>query len=233
MKHSIPPESLSVVMVTLNEAQAIARVVNEIKEQVPDAEIVVVDSGTDETAEIARSLGCLVVRQFPPRGYGPAMHEALRSASGEIVVTVDCDGTYPAVYIPRMVELIQSGFDIVNCSRLKGRPAAMPLPNYFANLAFAVLARLLCGLDATDVHSGMRAYRKSLLREFAYDPEGMALPVELLVGPSRLGYRITELFIEYRPRLGETTLDPLAGTLWTLRRLWKWRRGSRFAKISP
>ena len=215
---------LSVVMVTLNEEAAIGKVVGELKRLVPEAEIVVVDSSSDRTGEVAEQLGCRVVRQIPPAGYGPAMHEGLTTASGEIIVTLDCDDTYPIESIPQLVSKIDEGFDLVNASRLKGKPAAMSLPNYLANWTFAWIACWLCGVKTTDVHSGMRAYRRSMLEKLSYDPAGMALPVELLVAANRLGYRCAEVFIDYRRRIGATTLQPIEGTVWTIKRLWKWRR---------
>ncbi len=218
------PPDLSIVMVTLNEEKAIAKVIADIKKVVPAAEILVVDSSSDKTAEIAQSLGARVVKQIPARGYGPAMDAALQGAAGRIVVTIDCDDTYPAESIPHLVSKIYEGFDLVSASRLGRRPAAMPLQNYLANRLFAILSWLLCGVSTTDVHTGMRAYTKDLLQSFCYDPNGMALPVELLVGPAQSGYRLAEIFIEYRPRIGESTLKAWEGTVWTFRRLWKWRR---------
>src|SRR2546430_15532117 len=103
--------AISVVMITLNEEGAIAKVVNDIRAAVPDAEILIVDSSTDRTADIARSLGCRVVEQLPPRGYGPAMDAALKSAAGDVIVTIDCDDTYPAEVIPDLVRKLQEGYD--------------------------------------------------------------------------------------------------------------------------
>ena len=99
----------------------------------------------------------------------------------------------------------------------------MRLANYIANKVFAYTALLWCGVHSTDVHTGMRLYRKSLIDAFPYDPDGMALPVEMQVGPDSLGYRCKEIFIEYRPRIGESKLVPIPGTIWTFRRLWTWR----------
>ena len=59
---------LTVSMITMNEERAIAKVVQDIRRVVPDAEIFVVDSSRDRTAEIATELGCRVFKQFPPRG---------------------------------------------------------------------------------------------------------------------------------------------------------------------
>ncbi len=78
---------VTVSMITLNEERAVAKVVEDIRRVVPDAEIFLVDSSRDRTAEIAQELGCRVFKQFPPKGYGPAMDRAVRDASGEVVVT--------------------------------------------------------------------------------------------------------------------------------------------------
>src|SRR5712691_2102665 len=113
---------VTVSMITLNEERAVAKVVEGIRRVVPDAEIFLVDSSRDRTAEIAESLGCRVHKQFPPEGYGPAMDKAVREARGEIVITLDCDDTYPVEVIPRLVGMIDEGWDLVNASRLQTRP---------------------------------------------------------------------------------------------------------------
>ncbi|PYL83444.1 MAG: glycosyltransferase/SAM-binding domain-containing protein, partial [Verrucomicrobia bacterium] len=187
----------------------------DIRRVVPDAEIFLVDSSRDRTAEIAEQLGCRVFKQFPPKGYGPAMDRAVRDASGDVVVTLDCDDTYPVDTIPTLVAMIQDGWDLVNTTRVANRPKAMPLANFVANRAFALSARLLHGIKTTDVHSGMRAYRKSMIDAVQWNANGPALPVDMLVVPYRMGYRVTEVPIEYRERIGETTLRRFKSTWWT------------------
>jgi len=103
----------------------------------------------------------------------------------------------------------------------------MPLENYLANRVFAWTARLLHGIKTTDVHSGMRAYRKSMIDAIQWDPNGPALPVDMLILPYRLGYRVTEVPIEYRERIGETTLRRFKSTLWTFKRMWRARKVKR------
>jgi len=226
---------LTVSMITLNEERAVAKVVGDIRHVVPDAEIFLVDSSSDRTAEIAEGLGCRVFKQFPPKGYGPAMDRAVRDARGEIVLTLDCDDTYPVEVIPTLVSLIDEGNDVVNATRLASRPKAMPFANYLANRVFAWTARLLHGIRTTDVHSGMRAYRKSMIDRVPWDPHGPALPVDMLIIPFRMGYRVTEIPIEYRERIGASSLQRFRSTLWTFRRLWRSRsvpRGTRAAERS-
>jgi len=215
--------SVSVVMISLNEELAIKKVVLDIQRVLPKAEIVLVDSSTDNTANIAEALGCVVVRQLPPQGYGRAMDKAFKTASGDIIITMDCDDTYPVESIKVLLEYIASGYDLVSGSRLIGRPKNMPLENYIANRLFAFLALVICGVRSTDVHTGMRAYRKTLLSSLPYYADAPALPVELQVAPAALGFRCIEIPIEYRMRLGESKLNRLSSTLWTVKRLWRWR----------
>ena len=93
-----PPErrklSLTVGMISMNEAAAVGRVIDSIRAEVPEAEILLVDSSKDETPAIAESKGARVISQVPPRGYGPAMTKLLYAATTDVIVTVDCDGTY-------------------------------------------------------------------------------------------------------------------------------------------
>jgi glycosyltransferase involved in cell wall biosynthesis len=219
--------TLTVSMITMNEEEAIAKVVFDIRRVAPDAEILVVDSSRDQTAAIAESLGCRVIRQFPPKGYGPAMDRALREAAGDVVLTMDCDDTYPVDAIPQFREAIAAGADMVDGNRIWRRPPAMPLANFIANRGFGLLARFFCGGRTMDLHSGMRAYRKSMLDAIAWDPAGPALPVELVLLPQRMGFRVVQLPIDYRERIGSTTLHRWDSTLWTFKRIW------RMAKVPP
>jgi glycosyltransferase involved in cell wall biosynthesis len=220
MSLRLDKNNLTVAMITRNEEKAIAKVITDIKQAVPDAEILVVDSSTDQTAEIAAALGARVVKQFPPRGYGPAMDTALRSATGRVVVTLDCDDTYPADRIPELARLVlDDGYDIVDGSRLRRKPEAMPWINYLANYGFALIASMLFGNRLTDLHSGMRAYRKTLIDELNYEAKGAALPVELLLRPLKMGKKLKVVYIEYRERVGQSTMRPLESAWWTAKRI--------------
>jgi glycosyltransferase involved in cell wall biosynthesis len=215
---------LTVSMITMNEEGAVAKVVRDIRRVVPEAEILLVDSSKDRTAEIATELGCRVIKQFPPQGYGPAMDRAVREAAGEVVVTLDCDDTYPVDVIPELLKRIERGADLVNTTRVWKRPQAMPLANFLGNRLFALAARVLLGLRTTDVHSGMRAYRKSMIDAVQWNPRGPALPVDMIAIPFRRGYKVEDVKIDYRERIGQTTLHRFESTLWTFRRLWRARR---------
>ena len=205
-------EDVSVVMGAYNEEAAIGQVLEDIQ-RVTDgrAEVVVVDSSTDRTPEIAREYGARVVEQ-EPQGYGVAVREALLSATRPVVVTTDCDDTYPMEALPRFLELINEGYDVVSGDRLYHGARTMPGLNRLGNHAFALLASLLLGERVHDTTTGMRAYRREVVREIRWT-ENTGLSAELLIRPLARGYRVREEPIEYGERAGETTLDPLHGGL--------------------
>jgi glycosyltransferase involved in cell wall biosynthesis len=214
--------SISVAMITMNEEKAVARVIADIADALRgrEYEVVVVDSSRDATPNIAAAQGARVVRQFPPKGYGRAMGRVLQECSGDVIITLDCDGTYPASEIPRLADMVLSGeCDVVNASRLERRPDSMPFANYLANWLFAVTGWVLTGVKSTDLHSGMRAYSHRVVHEVDFDPNGPALPVELLLKPVLHGFRMREVFIPYGERIGDTTLHRWSSTVWTFRRI--------------
>ncbi len=100
---------ISVVMPSYNEEKAIPVMINEIKKHTSeyDTEIIVVDGSKDKTAEIARSLGARVVIQ-EPRGHGIALRTAINEAKHDIIITTDCDNTYPMDYIPKLIDIIKN-----------------------------------------------------------------------------------------------------------------------------
>lgn len=216
--------SLTVGMLTMDEEPSIAKMIGEVRKYAPDAKILCVDSSRDRTPEIAASLGARVLRQWPPRGHGPAMELLMYSAAkeSEALIYLDCDFTYPPSVIPEVRRLLEvEAVDVVNCARTRSRPAAMPLANFLANRSFAALAHGLHGVPTVDVHSGMRGYRSSAITAFDFDGEGDALPIDTLLWPAKCGYRVVEMPIAYDERVGVSKLRKVAGTVWTGIRLAK------------
>ncbi len=222
--------SLTVGMLTMDEEPSIAKMIEEIRRHAPDAKILCVDSSVkDRTPLIAESLGARVLRQLPPRGHGPAMELLMYEAAkqGDALIYLDCDFTYPPELIPEIRRILESGADVVNAARTRRRPAAMPLANYAANKAFVWCARALDGVPISDLHSGMRGYRSSVVRAFDFDGTGDAIPIDTLLWPARCGYRVVEIPIEYQERVGVSKLRKVAGTVWTFIRLGKTLRVGR------
>lgn len=228
-------EDTAVVMITRNEQAAIAKVVRDARQTLPGAEVIVVDGSSDRTPEIAAAEGARVVRE-PGGGPAPALLCALQASDRPVVVTVDADDTYPAGVFPDLVQRVRAGADVAGTDRLGRRPpAAMPLPNWVANVGFGVLASIRTRRRLRDVHSGQRAYRRSLVDAFDWDTTGLAFPVDLLLWPAYAGYRVVEVPIPYRERVGQTTLGRWASGKQTLRRLTRPGRriGHRSASPAP
>jgi len=203
-------DDVAVVMGTYNEEAAVRTVIEDV-DRVTDgrAEVVCVDSSSDRTPEIARELGAHVIRQ-PAQGYGVAVREAVLTPDRPVVVTTDCDDTYPMEALPRFLDRINEGYDVVSGDRLYYGADAMPAFNRLGNAAFALLASGLCGDRVHDTTTGMRAYRRDLLQDIEWT-ENTGLSAELLLRPLLRGYSVVEEPIDYRERAGETTLDPLRG----------------------
>jgi glycosyltransferase involved in cell wall biosynthesis len=203
-------DDLSVVMGTYNEEEAIGTVLSDI-ESVTDgkAEVVCVDGSDDRTPEIARDHGARVIEQ-EPQGYGVAVREAVLSAERPIVVTTDCDDTYPMDRLPDFLARINEGYDVVSGDRLYYGAETMPAFNRFGNHAFAAIASVLAGERVHDTTTGMRAYRRELIQQIQWT-ENTGLSAELLLRPLIRNYEVCEIPIEYGERKGETKLDPISG----------------------
>lgn len=201
---------VSVVMATYNEEAAIGSVLGDIADVTDGAAAVVcVDGSSDRTPEIAREHGARVIEQ-EPQGYGVAVQEALQAAERPVVVSTDCDDTYPMEQLPAFLAAINEGYDVVSGDRLYHGADAMPALNRYGNVAFALLASLLVGERIHDTTTGMRAYRRSVIESIEWT-ENTGLSAELLLRPLLRGYRVRELPITYRERAGQSTLDPLVG----------------------
>jgi hypothetical protein len=139
-----------------------------------------------------------------------AVEAALSAASRPVVVTTDCDDTYPMDRLPAFLEKINEGYDVVSGDRLYHGADAMPVFNRFGNHAFAALASVLLGERIHDSTTGMRAYRRELIEKIEWT-ENTGLSAELLMRPVARGYDVYEMPIQYAERMGETTLDPISG----------------------
>jgi glycosyltransferase involved in cell wall biosynthesis len=203
-------EDVSVVMGTYNEEAAIGAVLEDIERVTDgDASVVCVDGSSDRTPEIAREHGARVIEQ-EPQGYGVAVREALLAADTPVVVTTDCDDTYPMERLPEFLDYVNDGFDVVSGDRLYWGAKEMPAFNRLGNAGFAALTSLLVGERVHDTTTGMRAYRRDVVEDIEWT-QNTGLSAELLIRPLCRDYDVIEVPIEYDDRLGETKLDPFQG----------------------
>jgi glycosyltransferase involved in cell wall biosynthesis len=207
---------ISVVLPTLNEEESISECIDEIKECMEEMEkshsglgyeIIVVDSSTDRTPEIAKQKSAIVVK-CDRRGYGRAYIEGFKRAKGDIIVMGDADGTYNFHQISDLVEAILRGADMVIGSRFKGKMerGAMNLLHRFGNRVLTNFLNRTFNLNISDSQSGFRAIKKSSLEKMNLRSDGMEFASEMIIEAKRMGMRIAEVGIEYRKRKGESKL---------------------------
>ncbi len=198
---------LSVVIPCYNEEDGVREVIGRIPKVVD--EIVVVDNNcTDRTAEVARSLGARVVEQKTP-GYGAAYKAGLAAATGDVIVTMDGDGTYPPEEIPRLVEqLVEKRWDFLSASRFPlSDPRAMNFTNRLGNWVLTVTAMLLFFVPIRDSQSGMWVFRRVLLQRLKLTSDGMPFSQEIKLEAILRHARFGEAHIPYGARIGEVKLQ--------------------------
>jgi len=206
--------TLSVVMPTLNEEEGIQTCIERIKDAVSElgipTEIIVSDSSTDRTPEIAREMGAIVVEPDKP-GYGYAYRYAFERARGEFIAMGDADTTYDFSELPKLLEKLRgTDADLVMGSRFDGeiKPGAMPsLHRYVGNPALTKFLNVFYDTDVSDAHSGFRVFRKEALDQLNVQSDGMEFASEMIMVAGARGLDIEEVPITYHEREGEATLD--------------------------
>ena len=206
--------AISVVIPCLNEEQAVGQVVDKafegIRRSGRSGEVIVVDNGsTDSSAEVAAAHGATVVSE-PRRGYGSAYLAGLDAARGDYLVMADADDTYPLDELPEFVERLESGDDLVIGSRFKGtiHGDAMPFLNRFVgNPILTGLLNVLFGVKVSDAHCGMRAVRRDALPVLDLHSTGMEFASEMVFKAYRRGLAVSDVPIDYYPRVGESKLN--------------------------
>lgn len=197
---------ISVILPALNEETTIGICIGKIQQIFRSmgirGEIIVSDSSTDATPEIAQSMGAIIVHP-EHRGYGYAYLEAFRYARGRYIVIGDADNTYDFLELPLLIRKLDEGADLVIGSRFKGEildGAMIPLHRYIGNPLLTWVLNKVFGTDFSDTHSGFRAIRADSLKRLNLQSWGMEFASEMLIKASREGLTITEVPITYHPR---------------------------------
>jgi glycosyltransferase involved in cell wall biosynthesis len=204
---------VSVVIPCLNEAASIERCVVLAREVLVDheipGEVVVVDNGsTDGSAELAAGAGARVVHE-QRRGYGSAYLAGFQAAGGTYIVMADADLTYDFNDIPRFIEHLEGGAELVMGDRMDNiKPGAMPwLHRYIGNPVLTGTLNLFFRTGVKDAHCGMRAIRRDVLPRLDLQTTGMEFASEMVIRASKENLAIDQIPIEYHPREGESKLS--------------------------
>jgi glycosyltransferase involved in cell wall biosynthesis len=204
---------VSVVIPCLNEADNIERCVTWARTTLAEhgiaGEVVVADNDSeDASAALAVAAGARVVHERR-RGYGNAYMAGFGAARGRYIVMADADLTYDFGEIPRFVEQLEAGSDLVMGDRMDGiQPGAMPwLHQYIGNPILSGTLNLFFRTGVRDAHCGMRAFRRDKLAELDLRTTGMEFASEMVIRAAKAGLNISQLPIDYHPRGGTSKLS--------------------------
>ncbi|MDD1694076.1 MAG: glycosyltransferase family 2 protein [Methanoregula sp.] len=207
---------ISVILPTLNEEHTIADCIRKIQTVFRgtgmSGEIIVADSSTDRTAEIAQFLGANVIHP-EKSGYGNAYLAGFRYARGKYIILGDADDTYDFSDIPRLLAPLDAGADFVVGSRFKGtilKGAMSPLHRYIGNPLLTWMVNFIFGTQYTDTHSGFRAITREALDRLDLKTGGMEFASEMLVMAAKAQLKVAEVPIEYYPRQTPSNLHSFA-----------------------
>jgi len=191
---------LTVVMPCLNEAETLATCIDKahaaLRANSIAGEVVIADNGsTDGSQQIARDHGARLI-PVPIRGYGAALNTGILAARGKYVLMGDADDSYEFNHLPRFLEQLRNGADLVIGNRFRGGigPKAMPpLHKYLGNPVLSFLGRALFNVPIGDFHCGMRAFSKDAYERLALRTTGMEFASEMVVKSALLGQKIVEV----------------------------------------
>ena len=191
-------KDITVVLPAYEEEEAIGKVIDDIREVLPDCRILVAyQPSTDRTEAILAEKGVEWITE-PKRGKGYAMRTAFRIVDSPVVIMMDSDFTYPAKHIPALVEGLE---DVALGYRDKREPGAMSAANFFGNRVLSLMASILYRRRVYDVCTGMWAFRQGVLDKFELESGGFTLEADLFVNCMRNRCKIRQVPIDYRARM--------------------------------
>ena len=195
-------DKISIILPAKNEVAGLSRTLPRLREEMPDAEIIVVDDGsTDTTAQVARDHGARVIGSPYSMGNGAAIKRGARAASGDILVFMDADGQHDPGDIQKLLAKLGQGYDMVVGARDSSGQASMH--RGLANRFYNWLASRMTGFEVKDLTSGFRAVRADRFREFLHLlPNGFSYPTTSTMAFFRSAYPVAYVPILVATRVG-------------------------------
>ena len=194
---------ISIVLPAKNEAESLAKLLPEIRQQFPDEEIIVIDDGsTDTTVDICTQNQVKVISHVYSMGNGAAIKTGARNAAGNILIFMDADGQHSPADIKRLLEKIDAGFDMVVGARQMNTHAS--LTRRIGNTLYNKLASWMTGYPIEDLTSGFRAARARHFKKFLYLlPNKFSYPTTSTMRFFRSGLPVGYVPIKAMNRSGE------------------------------
>lgn len=201
-------KTFSLIIPTYNEPKGIRKIMSLVPQFID--EVIVVDSSTDDTPKIAKEMGAKVIIE-KKLGYGRAYKTGFKHAQGEIIITMDADGTYPVEekeLRPLIDIFLDEDIDFLSASRfpLPFDPSVMSPIRIIGNKIMTFVGNFLFNTRLSDYLSGMWIFKKKILSKFKLECNGWSLSEEIKLEAIINRVKFKEVHIPYRIRLGVATL---------------------------
>jgi glycosyltransferase involved in cell wall biosynthesis len=194
--------SLVVLIPCLNEEKTIAKVVQDFKTALPEADVIVFDNGsTDQTVRMATEAGATLLAE-KRRGKGFVVQAMFQRVDADIYVIVDGDDTYPAENVRSLIEPVLNGeADMVIGSRIAESKSEFRRINWLGNIFFQNIINAFFGTHLTDILSGYRCMNRKLVKSLPLFVRGFEIEAEITIKALERGFRLVEVPVDLRPRM--------------------------------
>ncbi len=205
-------KNTAVLIAAMNEEKGVGLTIQEVSNHLTTKHILVIDGhSNDQTLDVAKAFGAQTLSQTG-KGKGDAIAQAIpwMDKNIEFVVLTDADYTYPAEYLPKMIEILETYPEVgmVCGNRLFGKrdKEALHSKFYFGNRMIAFAHGFLNDIQLEDPLTGLRVIRAQIFRDWKVKSKGFDIEVELNSEVQKQGYEAVEIPISYRPRIGDKKL---------------------------
>ena len=195
---------VSIIIPAKNESQALPKLLDQLHAEWPNAEVIIVDDGSDdETQGICVEKGVKVIRHPYSKGNGAAIKSGARVAEGDILVFMDADGQHRPKDVSLLLDKIFEGYDMAIGAR--SREAQASFGRAWANGFYNRLATSMVGHDVMDLTSGFRAVKRELFLKYLYMlPNGFSYPTTITMAFFRAGYSVAYIPVSVERRVGKS-----------------------------
>ncbi|MES2626509.1 MAG: glycosyltransferase family 2 protein [Pseudomonadota bacterium] len=200
-------DRVSIILPAKNEAANLRKLLPELRQTLPDAEIIVVNDGsTDDTITICEAHGVKVVTHQYSKGNGASIKTGARAASNDVLVFMDGDGQHKPADVLKLLEQLREGYDMVVGARSAATQASVS--RLVANSVYNKLSSWISGQKILDLTSGFRAVSGKKFRQFIYLlPNGFSYPTTITMAFFRAGYSVSYMDIEAGRREGKSHIS--------------------------